>query len=101
MDALILRVALLLCLAPSAVARMQATDVLALAVADARAREAAMTTEALGAIRNAGLINLAVFAPEKLGAEEQKIRDRAGLTVKPQPIPAALEAALAALPLEG
>ena len=100
MDALICRVALLLSCAPSAVARMQATDVLVTAYAETqRQKETAMSSD-LTAIRDAALVNLAMWAPEKLKDEEQKVRDRAGLTPKAMGLTPEMEAVLAALPLE-
>lgn len=96
-DALILRVALLLSLAPSAVARMQATDVLALAVAETQQEREQRVRD----VQAAALMNLAMWAPEKLRDVEAQALDRAGLTPKATPLPAGLEAALAALPLEG
>jgi hypothetical protein len=97
MDALILRVALLLSLAPSVVCRMQATDVLALAVAETRRQEDAQTVAEMQGLRAAALTNIAVFSPEKLKDEEQKLRARLGGA--PVASNAAFEAMLAAAPL--
>jgi hypothetical protein len=98
MDALILRVALLLCMAPSTVARMQATDVLALAVAETQQAKESRVRD----VQSAALVNLAMWAPEKLRDVETQALDRAGLTPKPAAValPPGFEAMLAALPLE-
>jgi hypothetical protein len=94
-DALILRVALLLSLAPSAVARMQATDVLALAVAETqRDRE-----QRVRDVQAAALLNLAMWAPEKLRDVETQALERAGLSVPSAPSSLAFEAMLAAAPV--
>jgi hypothetical protein len=98
MGELILRVALLLSLAPSAVARMQATDVLALAVAETQQEREQRVRD----VQAAALMNLAMWAPEKLRDVETQALDRAGLTPKPAAValPPGFEAALAALPVE-
>lgn len=97
MDELILRVALALCLAPSAVLPMQATDVLALSVAETRRYH----ERTLHDVHRAALMNQAMWAPESLKEAEEQARARLGLgaNTTATPLPAALEAQLAALPL--
>jgi hypothetical protein len=99
MDALILRAALLLCVPVSAVVRMQATDVLALSVAamDRDVRRSQART--LATIESGYVMNAAILAPESLKQMEQSARRAAGHEPKATPLPAALEAQLAALPL--
>jgi hypothetical protein len=99
MDALILRAALALCLPVSAVTRMQATDVLALSVAAAERETARSHARTLATIETGYVMNAAILAPEQLKTLEQSARRAAGHEPKAQPLPAALEAQLAALPL--
>lgn len=96
MDALILRVALLLSLPVSEVARMQATDVLAAAVAESRAAVERSQARDLRAISDAYLVNAAVWAPESLKAKQDAAMERAGLT---PPTDVSADAFFAALPM--
>lgn len=101
MDALILRAALLLCVPVSAVVRMQATDVLALTYAASEESVRRSQARTMAAVEMGYIMNAAILAPDSLKQMEQSARHAAGIMPKAQPLPAALEAQLAALPLEG
>jgi hypothetical protein len=100
MDALILRAALLLSVPVSAVVRMQATDVLALSVAASERDVARSHARTLATIESGYVMNAAILAPDSLKQMEQSARRAAGQELKPVPLPAAMEAMLAALPME-
>lgn len=99
MDALILRAALLLCVPVSAVVRMQATDVLALSVAASEREVRRSQARTLAAVEMGYIMNAAILAPDSLKQMEQSARRAAGQEPKAQPLPAVMEAQLAALPL--
>jgi hypothetical protein len=80
MGALVLRVALLLSLTPSAVARMQATDVLALAWAQTAQETEQAHARDIGRVRLAGLVSLAMWDGKGLERERTESLRRAGLT---------------------
>ena len=89
MDAVILRVALLLCVPVSSVLPMQATDVLALAVASARQSRDESAARELGRVQLAALVNTAILAPDNLAKSEEAIRVRYDL---PKPVQATVSA---------
>lgn len=99
MDTLILRAALLLCVPVSAVARMQATDVLALSVAAAERDTRRSHARTLATIESGYVMNAAILAPEQLKTLEQSARRAAGI-VAPVASDATVEAMFAAMPLQ-
>jgi hypothetical protein len=80
MDALILRVALALCLPVSSVARLQATDVLAHAIAGARESGDEELRVDGRAIRAATLTSMAMYDGKALEQEQEHLRARLGIT---------------------
>ncbi len=100
MGSIVLRMAYLLSVAPSVMAKSSACDVLALAYADTVHRKAEAERRELLAIRDARLVNLAMWAPDELRKVEESARVAVGTPRQTAGITPEMEQALAALPLE-